>query len=238
MPPVLKATHRVGIEINSAEKRTLGVIHLEIGPVSDSVTVTAASNPVMLGSGERASLLTGAEIGGIALRGRDFVDAVGLLPGVVDTAPSREAPNPSSIDQINLLGARSTSKNATLDGMSILNTGANTTVHIMPSMDTIAEVKVLMSNYSAEYGRSSGGVIMVVTKGGSNQYHGSAGWYYRHEDFSGNDFFNKGNGVLARAIDITSPAIRSGGLCISPASSSGIDPDYSFSSPKNSSINS
>jgi hypothetical protein len=184
-----------GIEINSAQKRTLGVIRLEIGQVSDSVTVTADANPVMLGSGERASLLTGAEIAGIALRGRDFVDAVGLLPGVVDTAPSREAPNPSSIDQVNLLGQRSTSKNATLDGMSILNTGANTTVHAMPSMDTIAEVKVLMSNYSAEYGRSSGGAIMVVTKGGSNQFHGSAGWYYRHEDFSANDFFNNRNDV-------------------------------------------
>ena len=87
------------------------------------------------------------------------------MPGVVDTSDGRDAPMPSSIANIYILGGRKDSKNMTIDGVSNLDTGSNQTVHSMPSMDSVAEVKVLMSAYSAENGRNPSS-INVITKGG------------------------------------------------------------------------
>ena len=56
----------------------------------------------------------------------------------------------------------------------------------MPSMDSVQELRVLTSNYAAEYGRNSGGTVTVITKGGGKQFHGSGNWYYRHEDLNAN----------------------------------------------------
>lgn len=190
-----KKYEQKNIVLSSGEQRSLGTIGLSVGDVAESVTVTAEAAPVQLGSSEKAGVLSGQEIESMALRGRDFFDAVGLLAGVVDQSDSREAPSPASIQNIYILGGRSSSKNMTVDGVSNLDTGANGTVHFMPSMDSVGEVKVLMSNYAAEHGRNSGGTISVITRGGGKQFHGSAGWYYRHESLSANDFFNNRNGL-------------------------------------------
>jgi hypothetical protein len=188
--PGFKKYEQQGIKLSSSEQRSLGTIVLTVGDVAESVTVTAEAAPVQLGSSEKAGVLTGEEIESMALRGRDFFDAIGLLAGVVDLSESREAPSPSSIQNIFILGSRSQAKNMTVDGVTNLDTGSNHTVHYMPSMDSVGEVKVLMSNYAPEYGRNSGGTISIVTRGGGQQFHASAGWYYRHESFSANDFFN------------------------------------------------
>ncbi|MEO7144015.1 MAG: TonB-dependent receptor [Bryobacteraceae bacterium] len=186
---------QTGIQISSGEQRALGAIHLTLGAVSESVTVSADAVVVELGSGERAGVITSQQLENMALRGRDFMDAVGLLPGVIDTSDSREAPSPTSNSNIYISGNRSNSNNMTIDGVTDLDTGSNGSLHTMPSMDSVGEIKVLMSNYSAEYGRNSGGTITVITKGGGQQYHGSAGWYYRHEDLSANNFFDNRNGI-------------------------------------------
>ncbi|MBI3473255.1 MAG: TonB-dependent receptor [Candidatus Solibacter usitatus] len=193
--PGFKRYSQSGIQISSGEQRALGVIRLQLGEVSDSITVTAEAAPVTLGSGERAGVMTSSDLEHMALRGRDLMDAVGLLPGVVDTSDSREAPSADSIGNIYILGGRSNQKNMTIDGVSNLDTGSNGSVHSMPSMDSVGEVKVLMSNYAAEYGRNSGGSITVITKGGGKQVHGSAGWYHRHENYSANEYFANRNGL-------------------------------------------
>ena len=184
-----------GIDIASGENRTLGVIRLEVGGVNESISVVADSNPVMLASGEKAAVMTGEEMKELTLRGRDFFEAVGLLAGVVDVNTDRDAPASNSIDSISILGGRFTQKNMTIDGVANIDTGSNVYIHTMPSMDAIGEVKVLMSNYSAEHGRNSGGVITVVTRGGGREFHGSASWFRRHESLNANNFFNNRNGL-------------------------------------------
>ena len=94
-----------------------------------------------------------------------------------------------------MLGGRSNQKNMTVDGITNLDTGSNNSVHSMPSMDSVGELKVLMSNYGAEYGRNSGGTITVITKGGGKQFRGSAAWYHRHENMTANNWLNNRNGV-------------------------------------------
>ena len=193
--PGFKEYVQSGIAIGSGETRALGIVTLQIGETTESVTVTAEAAPVQLGSTERAGTLSQTDIQSMALRGRDLMDAIGLLPGVVDTDDSREAPGPTSIQNLFIAGGRGNSKNMTIDGVTNLDTGSNGSVHSMPSMDSVGEVKVLMSNYAAEHGRNSGGTITVITRGGQKRFHGSAGWFHRHEKYSANTFFNNQRGI-------------------------------------------
>ena len=183
-----KTYRQTGIAIGSGEQRSLGQIALQLGAISDSVTITAEVVTLNTTSGEKSGTLTGDQLDHLALRGRDVFDAISLMPGVVDTSDGRDAPGPTSIGNIYIMGGRNDSKNMTIDGVSNLDTGSNGAVHSMPSMDSIAEVRVLMSNYSAEYGRNPSS-INVITKGGGKMFHGSAAWYFRNEALNANDFF-------------------------------------------------
>ena len=187
--PGFKTYTQTGILINAAEHRSLGQIKLEVGQVSEMVTVTADAVTVNTSNGERAGLLSGEQLDEIALRGRDIFDAISLMAGVIDTSDGRDAPAPTSIANIYILGGRNDAKNMTVDGISNLDTGSNGTVHSMPSMDSVAEVKVLMSAYLAENGRNPSS-INVITRGGTTQYHGQIGWYFRNEDLNANNFFS------------------------------------------------
>ena len=187
--PGSRRYRQTGILINADEQRSMGQVKLQIGQVSESVTVTADAVTVNLVTGERAGTLSGEQLDEIALRGRDIFDAVSLMPGVVDTSDGRDAPSPTSISNIYILGGRDDQKNMTIDGVTNLDTGSNNAVHSMPSMDSVAEVKVLMSAYSAENGRNPSS-INVITKGGGTQLHGQAAWYFRNEDLNANNYFS------------------------------------------------
>ncbi len=179
---------KTGLEIFTADHKS-EKITLAIGHLSESVTVTAETTSVNLVTGERSGTLTGDQLDQIALRGRDIFDAISLMAGVVDTTDGRDAPGPTSVGGIYIMGGRNDSKNVTLNGVTILDTGSNGSIHSMPSMDSVGEVKVLMSAYSAESGRNPSS-INITTRGGSKQFHGSAGYYVRNEALNANDFFN------------------------------------------------
>jgi hypothetical protein len=184
-----------GIRLNSGDIRALGEVTLVVGELAEVVTVEATAAPVELGSGEKSGVVTGEEIDSLAIRGRDFLDVLRLLPGVVDESEGREAPGPDGIRSIFINGARENQKNMTVDGVTNMDTGSNNTTHTAPTIDMIAEVKVLTSNYQAEFGRAIGGTIIVVTKGGTQQYRGTASWSHRHESFNANNFFNNQRSV-------------------------------------------
>src|ERR1700690_3035611 len=80
--------------------------------------------------------------------------------------------------------------NFTVDGVTDMDTGSNSTTHYEPNMDAIQELKVLTSNYQAEFGGNSGGTITVVTKNGTQQFHGTGNWSYRHEFLNANSWAN------------------------------------------------
>ena len=193
--PGFKTYRQTGILVNANEQRSLGVIRLSVGQVSESVTVMAGPVVVDLSTGERSGTLTGNQLDQIALRGRDIFDAVSLMPGVVDTTDGRDAPSPTSIQGIYILGGRGDQKNMTVDGVTNLDTGSNGSVHSMPSMDSVAEVRVLLAAYSAENGRNPF-AINVITKSGGAEFHGMASYYFRNEDLNANDFFSNQAGRL------------------------------------------
>jgi hypothetical protein len=183
------------IVVTSSEIRTLGNLTLQLGEVRESVSVTAEAVELQLASAEKAGVVTGGQLNNIALKGRDFFAFMQTIPGIVDTRASREATRNDAVGGISINGARSNQKLFTVDGMVDFDTHSNGSMPFMPNMDAIAEVKVLTSNFQAEYGRNSGGAITVITKSGSNEFHGSVYNFYRHESLNANDFFNNRSGT-------------------------------------------
>jgi hypothetical protein len=184
------------INLASSEARDLGQIKLELGTVTDEISVTATTTAVQTASSEKSSLVDGAQLNAIALKGRDIFGFLSLVPGVVDDgSQARDVTSPNAIAGITVNGNASTYKNFTVDGITDMDTGSNNTIHFEPNMDSVAEIRVLTSNYQAEYGRSAGGLISVITKGGSQEFHGSGWWTHRHEEFNANSFFNNRTSV-------------------------------------------
>ena len=185
------------VVVNANEVRALGKIVLQLGDVRESITVTAESTlaAVQLASGERSGLVSGAQLNDIALKGRDFWAMLQTLPGVVDDGTEgRETINWTDNRGTYINGGSDQSKNYSVDGIFSLNTSNSTTV-IQPNMDATAEVSVLTTNYRAEYGRMSSGVISVITKSGTRDFHGSGWAYVRHEALNANNFFNNRTGT-------------------------------------------
>src|SRR5262245_54798747 len=184
-----KRFEQKGVILTANDRVAVRRIALEVGDVNQTVTVTAEAALIQTTSAERAGLISEEQIQNIALKGRDYMGLVRLLPGVVDTA-NREAPGWNNLVGVTVNGSRSGTLNLTLDGVSSLDTGSQLGPYLAPGLDAIGEVKVLLTNYQAEYGRSSGGTINVVIKNGTRDFHGGGFYFKRHEQFNANEFFN------------------------------------------------
>jgi hypothetical protein len=205
-----KKYEQADVVLTATERVVLRPIVLELGELTQTVRVTAEAPHIQSQSAERSGLISSEEIADIGLKGRDYMELLSLLPGVVDTA-SREAPGWNNLVGITVNGNREGSTNLTLDGVSNRDTGSGTGPYLAPGMDSIAEVKVLLSNYQAEYGRSSGGAINVVIKSGSRQWHGGGFLYARNEAFNANGFFYNRDGLARAPYRFTSPGYNLGG---------------------------
>jgi len=162
---------------------------LEIGQQSDVIEVTTQRANVETQSETVGGTVVGEAIQQAPLNGRNVLDLAKLQPGVTETNGDSTAAGTYSI-----AGGRSDSVTFLLGG-GLNNNLLNNSVVFNPNPDTIAEFRILESNYSAEYGRNGGGVISVVTKSGTNAWHGSAFEFVRNNDFNANAFFNNENGL-------------------------------------------
>ncbi len=183
------------VVVTSGQIRSLGQLTLEVGEVRETVSVTADVAQIQLASAEKSGTIDNTQLQNIAVKGRDFFALLNTVPGVVDNfSQARETSSPDSIRGTFINGQRENQKNLAIDGITDLDTGSNSTVHFQPNMDSISEIKILTSNYQAEFGRNGGGVITVITRSGSRDFHGTGGWYYRHESLNANKFFNNRSG--------------------------------------------
>ena len=162
-----------GIELAASETRDLGRIKLTLGLVTEQVSVEAVATPLQTASSEKSSLVDGNQLNKIALKGRDLMGMLNLIP-VVYSPSAGETTTESSIGNVQINGAGSARTNFTVDGIVDLDTGSNQTTHFEPNIDSIAEIRVLTTNFQAEYGRNASGTISVITKGGGQEFHGSA----------------------------------------------------------------
>jgi hypothetical protein len=185
-----------GIVINIADRQSTGNITLEVGSLTGEtveVTADAAQLQIKTESGEQSNAINNQQIQNLAINGRNYLDLLKLTPGVVVTTGFATS-QPGGLGNINVAGQRGGKNNLTIDGTTNVDTGSNGTQHIALSLDNIAEFKILTSNYQAEYGRSSGAAIQIVTKSGTSEFHGTGFYFHRHEQFNANSYFNNANG--------------------------------------------
>ncbi len=189
--PGFKKFVKSGIVVNASDRQSTGVTVLEIGDISNSVEVTAdaAQLQIKTESGEQGAAVNNQQIQNLAVNGRNYLDLLKLTPGVVVTA-SFAVSGPGGFGNISIGGMRMGKNNLTIDGTTNVDTGSNGTQHIALSLDNISEFKLLTSNYQAEYGRSGGGAIQIVSKSGTSQFHGAGYYFHRHEQFNSNSFLN------------------------------------------------
>ncbi len=180
------------LSLSANETRDMGRLQLAIGSLTEEVSVTATATPIQTASSEKSSLVDGNQLNQIALKGRDMMAMLTLIPGVQSTSVG-ETTTEGSIGGVNVNGMGTTKTNFTVNGIVDLDTGSNGTTHYEPNMDAVAEIKVLTTNYQAEFGRGGSGQISVITRSGSQQFHG-AGWAVkRHEMFNAKNYFENFN---------------------------------------------
>lgn len=200
-----KSLTQTQIVVEANQTRDLGKLALALGNTTDTVSVTAEAAAIQLASSEKAAAIDGNQLSNVTLRGRDMFGYMKLIPGVIDNsfgttnAGNRDVTSPNAIRGITINGNTS-ALNFTVDGITDIDTGSNSTLHFEPNVDSIQEMKVLVSNYQAEFGRNSGGAITVVTKSGTQQFHGSGVWNHRHEGFNANLWQNNRNGRNAQNV--------------------------------------
>lgn len=192
-----KKAVQTGIVINASDRQSTGVIKLEVGDLSNTVEVTAdaAQLQIKSESGEQSTAINNQQLQNLAVNGRNYLDLLKLTPGVVVTT-SFATSGPGGLGNIDINGTRTGKNNLTIDGTTNVDTGSNGTQHIALSLDNIAEFKLLTSNFQAEYGRSGGGAIQIVTKSGTSEFHGTGYYFHRHEQFNANSYFNNANGRI------------------------------------------
>jgi len=166
---------------------------LQVGQVSENVTVTGESPLLQTDTATLSALVTEKAVQDLPVRGRNVVQLVQLVPGAFEGQPNSLASGNRPDDRrqtsaVSINGAMDNQNNHLIDGIDN-NERAIGTVGVKPSIDAIAEVKVQTNMYTAEVGRTAGGVVNIITKSGSNGYHGSAFDFARNDRFDAKNFF-------------------------------------------------
>src|SRR5580704_1416207 len=159
-------------------------IKMEVGTASEKVDVGAEAAPVETVNATLGQSVTGRVLTNMPLNGRDALDLALLQPGVTESNDDNGGAGNYSI-----AGGRTDSVTFLLDG-GLNNDLLDNSNLLDPNPDSIAEFRLLTSNYTAEYGRNGGGIISEVIKSGSNQIHGSTFDFFRNRVLDANDFFN------------------------------------------------
>ncbi len=165
--------------ISVNDRRTLNIV-LEPGQVSEVVNVSSETTLIQ-DSPTQKGLISGDQIRELPLNTRNFVQLALLSAGVSSSNPSQIGSGALSVVQLSINGGRTSSINWLVDGARNVDTGSNLTLLTTPSIDAIQEFTVLTSNYAPEFGRNGGGVINVVTRSGSNDFHGTLYEFLRND---------------------------------------------------------
>ncbi len=179
--PGFKKSEQKDLVVNANDRISLPDLSLTVGALTESVTVEASAVTLQAQSAERSGVLTNRQVNDLAMTSRNFLDLARTVPGVVYTG---------GLGGIQANGGRGNQNNLTLDGVTNVDTGSNGGALASTNVDMIAEFKILTNSQPAEFGRSSGAQINVVTKSGSKDFHGTGYIFHRHEGLNANRWRN------------------------------------------------
>lgn len=186
-----KKYSQTGVKVDAAGRASVAVV-VEVGAVSESITVTAA--PVQLQS-ETAMVgrtIEAKQINELALNGRNPLNLAFLKAGVL--GGNLNTFNPDSLGAgASINGSAGPNNAITIDGVYAVRTRSGTAPLGVFNVDSLQEVQILTANYPAEYGRVDGGQIRFVTRSGSNQYHGNVFYFFRNSALDANSWTRNGS---------------------------------------------
>ena len=203
-----KAVRR-GIELNIQQQAAIDVV-LETGQLEEAVEVTADAPLLQSETGEVGQTLTADTIEDLPLNGRDYTALARLAAGT-----ARPQQGARAALQFTANGMRPGQNNYMLDGIdnntSNVDFLGGTAYVVKPPVDAIAEIKVLTSSFSAEYGRAGGAVLSATLKSGSNEFHGSAWEFNRNDRLKAAEFFENARGLKKGRYDANQFGLTAGG---------------------------
>jgi len=179
------------VKLNVAEKIRVDV-QLTVGQVTERVIVEGSNvAQVETQSSDISGTILGSQITQLQLNGRNFVQLAALTPGATNqTGQDEGTVGVYGNADYSINGGRTEYNNWELDGGDNMDNGSNHTLNVYPSIDALAEVKVLTSTYGAQYGRSASGTIEVETKSGTSSFHGDVYYFGRNDAFNARNFFD------------------------------------------------
>ena len=194
--PSFRTHERKNVVLSAGERLSVGTVTLELGGLGETVVVEARGSQVNVAETQHSGVITARQIEQVQVLGRDVTSIMRLLPGVryENTVDSLGMSFGTSVPNVG--GARRDWSNVIVDGVIANEVGASNLMAQQINLDAIAEVRILLNSYRAEYGRAGGGQVQIVSKGGTSQYHGNLYYYGRHEDLNATNFFTNRAGAV------------------------------------------
>ena len=193
-----KTSQKSGVTLTVGD-RLRQDFQLEIGNTEQTVEVQAAAIHLQTESGEISDLISGKQITQLETNGRSIYTLVNLTPGASSLQGDFQTPTPVGGDaNVSFNGQRMAHNIYLLDGGEDLDRGGAGTFSVMPSLEAIAEFRVLSSNYSADYGLSSAATMTTVLKSGSKNFHASAWEFDRNDALDARNYFNRTPAKVAK----------------------------------------
>lgn len=196
---------------------------LQVGSITETVDVTAASPILQTETASLSHVVEGRTVQDMPLNGRNVLNLVELVPGVVPQGSSSGNPmgnqnkgattNPNGWGNYQIGGGMANQSGTYMDGAP-LNVSYVNSVVLVPTQDAIQEFRVATNSVSAEFGRFAGGIVNLTTKSGTNEIHGGAFEYLRNRSLNANDFFNNRSGIARPAYNQNQYGAYGGGAVV------------------------
>ncbi len=199
--PSFRTLERSNLVLDPNQIMNLGQVTMQVGGVTESVTVTAAAPVIETSTGQKSYVISSEEVNELSVNGRDFTSLMKNLPGVATSGESDFSLSFNSTTNFNVNGLRASMNNVTLDGAINTDVGGNDGQYTAPSLDAVGEFKVQTSVFAAEHGRNAGVLLSATTKSGTKKFRGTLYEFLRNDALDANKFFNNLAGV-------TTPKVR------------------------------
>ena len=197
--------------VNASSHVDLGQVRLEVGTLTEVVSVVAEGAAIETKNSDYSGLLTATQISQIQSRGRDVVNLLRLLPGVHYEADIEAMGDSFGSLMPNIGGMRKAWNQVTVDGLNGNELSGTSRMNSSINLDAIAEVKVLLNTYKAEFGHSGGANIEIVSKSGSASYTGSAYWYGKRDRWNATPWENNRAGLVKPKLHVDTWGFNLGG---------------------------
>src|SRR5215471_13169401 len=189
-PTGFKKTVRTGVELHVSENLVVNLT-LAIGQIDETVNISYDAATVETRDAAVSSLISEKQVVELPLNGRNYAALLLLVPGVSQTNNDFKTRGVGldSFVSASVNGNGSNQNLWTIDGVNNMDVGSNLTLLVYPSIDSVQEFRVERNAYSAEFGQAQGAVINLITKGGTNQFHGGVYEFFRNDVLNANNFF-------------------------------------------------